>query len=140
MNKCYCCCCSLKGVCFSPLSLSESGFLLIVTACFFGAMMANNYLNVYIIARDKMFYPCKSTGLSSKAPYPSRHRPVLLYTEASRRPYDVWPRNVKHRPVPRRIQNCRWFENCWNRSAPVLFTTLAKRKHMEGKCNPETHN
>jgi len=59
------------AVWFSPPSLSESApVFLILTTCFFGRMMANFDINVYIIACGK-----RSSG---------KNRPML-----SSRPYDM---------------------------------------------------
>ena len=81
-NKCYWNICSLKQVWFSSPSLSESASIfLILTTCFFGGMMSNFDINVFIIARVKS----------------AAHRtvPMFSYTDAGRRLHDTWPRKWK---------------------------------------------
>jgi len=68
-------------------------------------------INVYFIAPENLFHPCKidrkSYGVrlifynASWAPYdivrcPAGHRPMLSYTDAGRRPYDRWPRKKNY--------------------------------------------
>jgi len=80
--------CSLEHVCFSSPSLSElASIFLILTNCFFGGMMANFDIHIFIIARENS---CKI----GRAPYdvvrsPAGHRPMFSYTDAGRRPYDM---------------------------------------------------
>jgi len=68
--------CSLEQVCFSSPSLSESASIcLILTNCFFGGMMANFDIDIFIIARDNS---CKI----GRAPYGVR----LISYNAGRAP------------------------------------------------------
>jgi len=67
--------------------------------------MANVDIYVIIIAREKLFHPCKIC----RAPYGARlisnngYRPMLLYTDAGL-PYVTTQENIiKNRPVPRRL-------------------------------------
>jgi len=74
--------CSFVQVLFSPPLLSESSLIFfILTTCFFGGMMANFDINVYIIARETLFHPCK-IGL---AQYGIR----LISYNAGWAPYDI---------------------------------------------------
>ena len=82
---------------FSSPSLSESvSIFLILTTCFFGGMVASFDINVFIIARENS---CKI----GRAPYAvrlisynaGRASANVSYTDAGRRPYDMWPRKGK---------------------------------------------
>jgi len=99
--------CRLEQVCFSSLSLSESASIcLILTNCFFGGMMANFDIHIFIIARENS---CKIgraphgvrliSNNAGREPYdvvrsPAGHRPMFSYTVAGRRPCDMWPRKI----------------------------------------------
>jgi len=75
---------SLEQVWFSPPSLSESvSVFLILTTCFFGGIMANFDINVYIIAHENLFHACKI----SRAPHDVR----LISYKASRSPFGARP-------------------------------------------------
>jgi len=122
-------------------SLSESALIfLILTTCFFCGIMANFYVNVYIISRENS---CKigraPYGVrlilynAGRAPYdivrcPAGHRPMFSYTDAGRCPYDMWPRKRKLLKIvwcPGDYQFRRWCAHRWNRTMSVLFVTIA---------------
>ena len=79
-NKWYWIFCSLEQVWFSSLSLSESASIfLILTTSFFGEMMTNFDINVFIIARENSYWISYNAG---RAPYnilrcPAGHRPMF---------------------------------------------------------------
>jgi len=62
-------------------------------------MMANVDINVYIIARENLFHPRKIgrasygarliSNTAGLALYDIGHRPMLSFTDADRRPYDM---------------------------------------------------
>ena len=55
-------------------------------------------------------------------------RPMFSYTDAGRRPYDMWPRLRKFFKIvrcPGDYQIRRWCANRWNRTMSVLFVTIA---------------
>ena len=62
--------------------------------------MANVDINVYIIARENLFYPRKIDRASYGArlisntagltPYDIGHRPMLSFTDSGRRPYHMY--------------------------------------------------
>ena len=88
---------SLEQDWLSSQSLSESALIfLTLTTCFFWGIMAN----FDIIARENS---CKI----SRAPYGGRlifynaGRPIFSYTDAGRRPYDMWPRKRKFLKIVR---------------------------------------
>jgi len=94
--------CSLEQVCFSSPSLSESASIfLILTNCFFGGMVANFDIHIFIIARKNSCkigrapYGVRLISYNAgRAPYdvvrsPAGHRPMFSYTDAGRRPYDM---------------------------------------------------
>ena len=59
---------------------------------------------------------------------PARNRPMFSYTDAGRRPYDMWPRISKFLKIvrcPGDYQIRRWCANRWNRTMSVLFVTVA---------------
>jgi len=115
-------------------------FFLILTTCFFWGIMANFNIKVFIIARENS---CKI----GRAPYgirlifynagrapcdmircPAGHRPMFLYTDAGRRPYDMWPRKRKFLNIvrcPGDYQIRWWCAHRWNRTMSVLFVTIA---------------
>jgi len=69
---------------FSLPSLSKSASIFLIWAtCFFGGMMANFDINVYIFTLEKLFHPCKI----GRATYCVR----LITYNAGRAPYDVRP-------------------------------------------------
>jgi len=71
--------CSLGQVWLSSPLLSElASIFLILTTCFFGGMMANFYINVFIIARENSYK-------IGRAPYGVR----LISYNAGRTPYDI---------------------------------------------------
>jgi len=84
--------CAFLGMCGFHLhhcqSQPQSCFL---TTCFFKGVMANFDIDVYIIAREKLFHQCKIDRLISYdvVRCPTRHRPIFTYTNADRRPYDM---------------------------------------------------
>jgi len=133
--------CSLEQVCFSSPSLSESASIfLILTNSFFVGMMANFDIHIFIIARenlckiDRAPYGVRSISYNAaRAPYdvvrcPDGHRPMFSYTDAGRRPYDMWPRKRKFLKIvrcPGDYQIRRWCANRWNRTMSVLFVTVA---------------
>jgi len=102
--------------------------------------MAHFDVNIIIIARENsckigrapygvrlIFY---NAGM---APYdivrcPAGHRPMFLYTDTGRRPYDMWPRKRKFLKIvrcPGDYQIRRWIAHRWNRTMSVLFVTIA---------------
>jgi len=119
---------------FSSQSLSESASIfLVLTTCFFCGIMANFYVNVYISSRENS---CKI----GRAPYGVwlifynavrclvGHRPMFLYTDTERCPYDMWPRKRKFLKIircPGDYQIRRWCAHRWNRTMSVLFVTIA---------------
>jgi len=141
MNKCYWNFCSLKQVCISSPSLPEPvSIFLILTSCFFGGMMANFDINLFIIALENSCkigrapYTFRLISFNAgQAPYdivrfPAGHRPRLSYTDAGRHPYEMWPRKKKILKIvrcPGNYQIHRWFANRWNRMMSVLFVTIA---------------
>ena len=83
-KKCYWNVCNLEQVMLSHPSLSESALVfLILTTCFFGGMMANFDIILYIIARENVFHPCKI----GQASYGVR----LISNNAVRAPYGARP-------------------------------------------------
>jgi len=71
---------------------------LFLTTCFFWGMVTSVDLNVYIIEREHLFHPCKIGRASYKtfwSPNTPVHWPMLSYSDASRLPYDLWPRKKK---------------------------------------------
>ena len=108
---------------FTP-SLSESASdFLVLTTCFFGGMMANFDINVYMIARNKCSVQCPAYNVG-RASYgvvlwPAVYRPMLSYTDAGLRPYDMWPRKrkfLKSVRCPGDYRIRRWFANRCNRT------------------------
>jgi len=99
--------CSIEQVWFSSPSRSESvSIFLILTTCFFGGMVTNFDINVYIIARENS---CKI----DRAPYGFSYNAgrasadVIVYR---RRPAPVryvttQEKNLKNRPVLGRLSN-----------------------------------
>ena len=138
--------CSLEQVCFSSPSLSESASIfLILTNCFFEGIMANFDIHIFIIARensckiDRAPYGVRLISYNAgRAPYdvvrcPARHRSMFSYTDAGRRPYDMWPRKSKFLKIvrcPGDYQIRRWCANRWNRTMSVLFVTVALTNFM----------
>ena len=131
--------CSLGQVWFSSQSLSESASIFLILTCFFCGIMANFYVNVYIISRENS---CKIGRVpygvrlifynAGRAPYdivrcPVGYRPMFSYTDAGRCPYDMWPRKRKFLKIarcPGYYQFRRWFAKRWNRTASVLFVII----------------
>jgi len=94
-------------------------------------------VNVYIIAREKLFHQFKI----GRAPYGAR----LITYYAGRAPFDTYRASAdliiyRRRPAPARYvskrkffkiwypgvyQICRWFANRWNHTASVSFVTIA---------------
>ena len=118
--------------------ISESAFLILTL--FFKGMVLNFDINVFIIARENSCkigrapYGVRLIPYNAvRAPYdivrcPSGHRPMLSYTDAGRRPYDMWPRKRKIFIIvrcPGDYQIRRWCANCWNRTMSVLIVTIA---------------
>jgi len=104
-----------------------------LTTCFFGGMMANFDINVFIIALKNSYGARLISYNADRAPYDivrcsAGHRPMLLYTDAGCHPYDMWPRKRKLLKILR-CQGyylfCRWCANHWNRTMSVLFVTIA---------------
>jgi len=92
------------------LSESASVFL-ILTTCFFEGMMANFVINVYIIARENLFHPCK-----------------MISYNAGWAPYYMWPCKRKFFKIVRCPGNYQirwWCANRWNHTMSVLFVTIA---------------
>ena len=127
--------CSLEQVWFSSPSLSEPvSIFLSSKTCFFKEMLATFAINVYVSVRENS---CKI----SRAPYgvrlisynaarcPAGDRPMLLvsYTDAGRRPYDMWPRvgKILKSWWPGDYQIRRWCANRWNPTMSVLYVTIA---------------
>jgi len=57
----------------------------------------------------------------------SEHGPMLLYTDASRRPCDVWPRKRKILKIvrcPGDYQICQWCADRWSHTMSGLFLTI----------------
>ena len=86
----------------------------------------------YIIARENVFHPCKiglaSYGVRWSFTMPSGHRLMIPYTDASRCPYDMWPRKrnvLKIGRCPDDYQIRRWCANRWTHTLSVLFVTIA---------------
>jgi len=55
---------------------------------------------------------------------PSGHRPMLSYTDAGRRPYDMWSRKKNMFKIvrcPSDYKIRRWCANCWNRTMSVFI-------------------
>jgi len=110
--------CSLGQVWFSSQSLSESASIfLILTTCFFCGIMANFYVNVYIISRENSYK-------IGRVPYGVR----LIFYNAGRASADVFiyrrrtvpiryvttqEKILKNRPVP-----------VWLSNSPVMCTSL----------------
>jgi len=126
---------------FSSQSLAESDAIFLnLTTCFCWEIMANFDINVFIIAR-------KNSCKIGRAPYglrlifnnagralydivrcPAGHRPMFSYTDAGRRPYDLWPSKRKFFKIlrcPGDYQILRWCAHRWNRTMSVLFVTIA---------------
>jgi len=126
---------------FASQSVSESVWIFLIwTTCFFWGLMAHCDVNVSIIARENS---CKIGRApyrvwlifynTDRAPYdivrcPVGHRPMFLYTDAGRRPFDMWPRKEKFLKIvrcPGDYQIRRWSAHRWNRTMSVLFVTIA---------------
>jgi len=81
---------------FSPPSLSGSASILFFSTCFFAWMMTIFDINVYIIARENLFHPCKI----GRAPYGVR---LISYNAV--RYVTTKEKILKNRPVPGRLSN-----------------------------------
>jgi len=101
-------------MCFSSPSLSESASIfLILTNCFFGGMMANFDIHIFIIARANSYkigrapYGVRLISYNAcRAPYgvvrsPAGHQPMFAYTDDDRRPYDMLSRKIKFLKIVR---------------------------------------
>ena len=72
---------------FSSLILSESVSIFLILTTFFAGMLANLDIDVFTIAREIL---CKIARAPNDVSYNAgRARPMLSYTGAGRRPYDM---------------------------------------------------
>ena len=88
------------------------------------SIFLNFDINVFIISRENS---CK-IGRTSYVRCAARHRPMLFYTDADRRPYGMWPRKRKFLKIVRfsgEYQIRRWCANRWNRTMAVLFVRIS---------------
>jgi len=101
------------------VSLNLSYFInLIITTCFFGGMMANFDINVYIIASENLFHLCQIGPYGVRLISYNAGRAsgdVIIYR---RRPAPVWYVTtqdiiLKNRPVPGRLSH-----------SPVMWKSL----------------
>jgi len=128
--------CCLEQVCFSPSLSASASIFLILTNCFFGGMMSTFDI-IYSSLHVKICV--KSTGHRTVSGWslttPAGHRPMFSYTDAGRRPYDMWPRKRKFFKIvrcPGDYQIRRWCANRWNRtmSLPLAYIYFAYNRYI----------
>jgi len=131
---------SWTSVVFITINVRDSLNLSYFNNMFLCGIIANFDVNVYIFAHENS---CKigraPYGVrlifynAGRAPYdivrcPGGHRPMFSYTDAGRRPYNMWPRRRKFLKIvrcPGDYQIRRWCAHRRNRTMSVLFVTIA---------------
>ena len=124
---------SWASVVFTSITVRVSISVSNLTTCCFGGIMANFDIIVITSLHVKMcFISVKSAWHRTVSGWsftmPSGHRLMIPYTDASRCPYDMWPRKrniLKIGRCPDDYQIRQWCANRWTHKLSVLFVTIA---------------